>query len=92
MCKASLRSDAAGVRVGGPTIKAIIANKIWPRLLDRYLARHEYRGQLSSEAANPSAPDNLFEPMAGDHGAHGRFDRRSTPRRALGLDAQNFSS
>jgi NAD(P)-dependent dehydrogenase (short-subunit alcohol dehydrogenase family) len=68
------------VWVGGPTIKAIIANKIFPGLLDRYLAHDGYSGQLSSEPADPSAPDNLFEPVAGDHGAHGRFDRRSTPR------------
>ena len=68
------------VWVGGPTIKAIIANKIFPGLLDRYLAHDGYSGQLSSEPADPSAPDILFEPVAGDHGAHGRFDRRSTPR------------
>ncbi|MGA7384161.1 MAG: SDR family oxidoreductase [Methylocella sp.] len=67
------------VWVGGPAIKAILANKIAPGLLDRYLARDGYSGQLSAEPADPAAPDNLFEPVPGDHGAHGRFDKRATP-------------
>jgi NAD(P)-dependent dehydrogenase (short-subunit alcohol dehydrogenase family) len=67
------------VWVGGPTIKAILANKIAPGLLDRYLARDGYSGQLSAEPADPAAPDNLFDPVPGDHGARGRFDRQATP-------------
>lgn len=66
------------VWVGGPTIKAILANKIAPGLLDHYLAHDGYSGQLSAEPAEPAAPDNLFEPVSGDHGAHGRFDSRAT--------------
>jgi NADP-dependent 3-hydroxy acid dehydrogenase YdfG len=65
------------VWVGAPTIKAILGNKLAPGLLDRYLARDGYRGQLSGEPADPSAPNNLFEPVPGDHGAHGRFDHRA---------------
>jgi NAD(P)-dependent dehydrogenase (short-subunit alcohol dehydrogenase family) len=65
------------VWVGGSTIKAILGTKVFPGLLDRYLARAGYQGQLSSEAADPRAPDNLFEPVPGDHGAHGRFDARA---------------
>ena len=68
------------VWVGGPTIKAILGNKVAPGLLDRYLAQDGYTGQLSAEAADPSAPDNLFEPVPGDRGAHGRFDRRASSR------------
>ncbi|MGH6847982.1 MAG: SDR family oxidoreductase [Methylocella sp.] len=67
------------VWVAGPTVKAILANKIAPGRLDRYLARDGYIGQLSSEPADPSAPDNLFDPVRGDHGAHGRFDGRASP-------------
>jgi NAD(P)-dependent dehydrogenase (short-subunit alcohol dehydrogenase family) len=67
------------VWVGGTTINAILGNKIAPGLLDRYLARQGYSGQLSAEPADPAAPDNLFEPVLGDHGAHGRFDTRATP-------------
>ncbi|HEX6843391.1 MAG TPA: short-chain dehydrogenase, partial [Stellaceae bacterium] len=61
------------VFVGGSTVAAIIANRLAPGLLDRYLARNGYRGQLTQEA-NPGGPDNLFAPVAGDRGAHGRFD------------------
>jgi len=67
------------VWVGSPTIKAILGNKIAPGLLDRYLARDGYTGQLSAEPADPAAPDNLFEPVPGDRGAHGRFDSRASP-------------
>jgi len=70
------------VRVGGPTIKAILANLVVPGLLDRYLARQGYSGQLSAEPADPGAPDNLFAPVPGDHGAHGRFDGRAVQRSA----------
>jgi short-subunit dehydrogenase len=67
------------VWVGAPTWKAIIGNRIAPALLDRYLARQGYTGQLTSEPADPDAPGNLFEPLPGDHGAHGRFDDSARP-------------
>jgi hypothetical protein len=63
--------------LGWPTIKAIFANKIAPGLLDRYLAKAGYSGQLTDEPKPADAPANLFEPVPGDYGAHGRFDRRA---------------
>ena len=60
--------------IGFPTVKAILANRIAPGLLDRYLARTGYSGQLSNEPVAPDAPNNLFHPVAGQFGAHGRFD------------------
>ena len=60
--------------VGFPTVKAIIANRIAPGLLDRYLAKSGYTGQLSDQPSDPDAPGNLFEPVTGAYGAHGRFD------------------
>ena len=60
--------------VGFPTVKAILANRIAPGLIDRYLARTAYKGQLTSKPSDPDAPGNLFEPVAGAYGAHGRFD------------------
>ena len=60
------------IYVGGSTVKAILANKFVPGLLDRYLAR-DYAGQLSNETLEPR-PDNLFQAVPGRHGAHGRFD------------------
>lgn len=65
------------VWVGFPTVKAILANRIAPGLIDRYLARAGYSGQLSDEAAPAEAPSNLFQPVSGDYGAHGRFDAHS---------------
>jgi NAD(P)-dependent dehydrogenase (short-subunit alcohol dehydrogenase family) len=62
------------VWVGASTFKAILANKIAPWPLDSYLARAGYTAQLSSEPARKNAPDNLFKPVEGDFGAHGRFD------------------
>jgi hypothetical protein len=61
------------IYVGWPTVKAILANKVAPGLLDHYLARNGYESQMSDEPA-PDAPGNLFTALPGDHGAHGRFD------------------
>ena len=68
------------VWVGSSTIKAILGNQLAPGLLDRYLAQAGYSGQGSGEAADPAAPNNLFEPVPGDYGARGRFDNRAEPR------------
>jgi hypothetical protein len=65
--------------VGWPTIKAILANRIAPGLIDRYLSQAGYSGQLAGPA-EPNAPANLFEPVAGDYSAHGRFDAQSRDR------------
>jgi short-subunit dehydrogenase len=73
------------VFVGGPTVEAILANKLAPGLLDRFLARRGYSGQLTQTPEEPGRPDNLFSPVAGDHGAHGRFDRQAK-RRSLELE------
>jgi short-subunit dehydrogenase len=65
------------VWVGYPTVQAILANRIAPGLIDRYLAKAGYTGQLTHEKLGEDAPANLFEPVPGDYGAHGRFDARS---------------
>lgn len=64
--------------VGGSAVKAIIANKIAPDVLDHYLANFGYESQLTEQPNPPNAPVNMWEPVAGDHGAHGSFDARST--------------
>ena len=66
--------------MGLPTVKAILANRIAPGLIDRYLAKAGYSGQLSDEPLGDDAPANLYEPVPGDYGAHGRFDARSRLR------------
>jgi NAD(P)-dependent dehydrogenase (short-subunit alcohol dehydrogenase family) len=60
--------------LGGSTVKAIIANKLAPGLLDHYLAHDGYDGQLTDEAQPENAPANLFTTVDADVGAHGRFD------------------
>jgi hypothetical protein len=60
--------------VGFPTLKAILANRLFPGLLDRYLGQAGYTGQLTDQPADPNAAGNLFEPVEGPYGAHGRFD------------------
>jgi NAD(P)-dependent dehydrogenase (short-subunit alcohol dehydrogenase family) len=66
--------------VGLPTEQAILGTRIAPGLLDRVLARLGFSGQQS---ALPAAPqDNLYNPLPGDRGAHGRFDPESARRSA----------
>lgn len=65
------------VWVGLSTVKAIIGNKLFPGLLDRYLARAGYSGQMTGEAPPEHAPDNLEKTVDGPYGAHGRFDARA---------------
>lgn len=70
------------VYVGAPTVKAIQANKLVPGLLDRYLAATCYNGQQTDQPVPPDRPSNLFEPVPGDHGAHGIFDQKAHSRSA----------
>ena len=62
------------VWVGFPTVKAIVANMLAPGLLDRFLAGSGYSGQITGEILPNGAPANLYHPVAGPFGAHGRFD------------------
>jgi hypothetical protein len=67
--------------VGGPTVRAIVADKIAPGLVDRYLAETGYASQQTDEPADPERLDNLWLPVdaedRGDFGAHGAFDHRA---------------
>ncbi|MBA3882708.1 MAG: SDR family oxidoreductase [Chthoniobacterales bacterium] len=65
------------ILVGLPTVAAVLGDKIAPGLLDHYLASNGYDGQQTSEPEDPGRPNNLFEPVPGDHGAHGSFDARA---------------
>jgi hypothetical protein len=69
--------------VGFPTVEAIVGDRFAAGLADRYLARHGYDAQQTSEPEDPHRPHNLWSPVdeARDFGAHGRFDasaRRSS--------------
>ena len=63
-----------------PTLKAVAADKLAAGAADHYLAAHGYASQQTPEPAAPDRPDNLWAPVAGDHGAHGAFDRRARRR------------
>ena len=70
--------------VGGSTAATIVANRLAPALLDRYLARTGYGSQQTAQPAGPGRPDNLVQPVDGthghDHGSRGAFDGKSHQR------------
>ncbi|MFL5883658.1 MAG: SDR family oxidoreductase [Thermoleophilaceae bacterium] len=66
--------------VGFPTWQTIIGNKVAPWLVERYLARTAIKGQQTPDPVDPNRPDNLFEPVPGDAGAHGIFDSQAKTR------------
>ena len=69
--------------VGGSTAMTILGSRLAPgALVDRYLARTGFDGQQTDEPAGEERRrrDYLFEPLPGDHGAHGDFDGESSDR------------
>jgi short-subunit dehydrogenase len=63
--------------IGLPAVVAIYGNKVLPALGDWYLGKYGYESQQTNEPIDPQRPNNLYEPVAGDQGAHGIFDHRS---------------
>jgi NAD(P)-dependent dehydrogenase (short-subunit alcohol dehydrogenase family) len=72
--------DRRELWVGGPTVQAILADRMAPGLLDHFLAHTGYDSQQTGEPEDPNRPDNLWRPVAGDRGAHGRFGDRAADR------------
>jgi NAD(P)-dependent dehydrogenase (short-subunit alcohol dehydrogenase family) len=70
--------------VGGSTVGTLLVNAVAPAILDRYLGRTGVKSQQTDEKQQSTPPNNLWQPVdrrgAEDHGAHGDFDSRSTPR------------
>ncbi|RSN07530.1 short-chain dehydrogenase [Nonomuraea sp. WAC 01424] len=64
--------------VGASTAATLVAQRIAPALVDRYLARTGIDSQQTDDK-RPSGVSNLWEPADEDkdYGAHGTFDRRS---------------
>jgi NAD(P)-dependent dehydrogenase (short-subunit alcohol dehydrogenase family) len=60
--------------VGLPAAEAIVGTRVIPGVLDHTLAREAYDGQHTDEPLPQPRRDNLYAPVPGDHGAHGRFD------------------
>ncbi|WP_030610856.1 SDR family oxidoreductase [Streptomyces sclerotialus] len=71
--------------VGGSTLATVLANRVVPGLLDRYLARTGHDAQQTDQESG-RYPDNLWKPVDSadgrDHGAHGSFDDASHGRSA----------
>ncbi len=63
--------------LGWSTVAAITGQKFIPGLLDRYLGATGYDSQQHDGRRDPNQPNNLWDPVPGDHGAHGAFDRRA---------------
>jgi len=57
--------------------KLLWGQKLSPRAGDLVLLRNGWKGQHTEELKPKDSPDNLFEPLPGDPGPHGRFDDRS---------------
>ncbi|MBW8485697.1 SDR family oxidoreductase [Actinomadura parmotrematis] len=70
--------------VGASTVGTLLANRVAPGVLDRYLARTGYKSQQTGEPRDPDQPANLWEPADGkdgrDFGAHGTFDDKAHDR------------
>ncbi|MFE1791738.1 SDR family oxidoreductase [Streptomyces sp. NPDC059525] len=70
--------------VGGRAFATVVANRLVPGLLDRYLARTGFSSQQTSEPDRGQRPHNLWNPLDGDggrdFGTHGTFDDRAHPR------------
>lgn len=64
--------------LGFPAVEAILGTRVMPGFLDHMLANNAYSGQQSNEPISPSHQDNLYNPVPGDFGVHGRFDERAT--------------
>ncbi|HVW11677.1 MAG TPA: SDR family oxidoreductase [Bryobacteraceae bacterium] len=65
------------VFVGAPTVLAIESNKVAPGIADDYLGRTGFDSQQTPDKIPANRPDNLFEPVPGDFGAHGIFGARA---------------
>lgn len=72
--------DRRELWVGWPTVKAIAGNRVAPWYADRYLAENGVESQQYDGLEDPHRAHNLWEPVPGDHGAHGAFDDRATDR------------
>jgi NAD(P)-dependent dehydrogenase (short-subunit alcohol dehydrogenase family) len=63
--------------VGWPAVKTIVLTRLLPGFGDWLAAHGAYESQQTNEPAELARPDNLFAPLAGNFGAHGRFDARA---------------
>ncbi|MGW6566319.1 SDR family oxidoreductase [Streptomyces sp. NPDC054975] len=87
---AALHPRRKEYRVGASTAAAVMARRLVPGVVDRYLARTGYSSQQTDTPTEGGTPDhplwqhNLWEPLDGpggrDQGAHGAFEAESAGR------------
>src|ERR671935_1852766 len=63
--------------IGWGAQKLLWGQKLSPRAGDLVLRRIGWKSQHTGEPKPVDSPDNLFETLPGDPGAHGRFDARA---------------
>jgi NAD(P)-dependent dehydrogenase (short-subunit alcohol dehydrogenase family) len=68
------------LNVGLSTSLALLVDKLAPGFGDWYLGRTGYQSQQTDVPIEQHRPDNLWEPVRIDKGAHGDFDNRSYTR------------
>lgn len=66
--------------VGASTIRAILAHKLAPGRFERRLAHRVFDQQETALPVRRERPSNLWDPVPGDHGAHGPFEFRARGR------------
>jgi len=59
--------------VGEPTVATVLGNRFGAGFLDWFMAKTAYDGQQAPEKTEPMLPNNLYAPVAGDHGSTGIF-------------------
>jgi short-subunit dehydrogenase len=90
--RAVWRAVHAGPRelwVGLSAIEAIVGEMVFPPLLDRIVAKSGVEGQISHVPETPGRPNNLYEAVARDVGARGRFGDRAKAK-ALTVDSTHL--
>ena len=71
------RNHRRELNVGLSTRVTIAGDKLAPWLGDLYLAKTGFSGQQTEQPIAADRPDNLFEPVPGDHGVEGPFGDRA---------------
>ena len=68
------------LNLGLVTDVVILGNKVLPGIGDFYLGKTGFEAQQMEEPDDPNRPHNMWEPVPGDFGAHGRFDGKAKDR------------
>lgn len=77
------------VWVGVPSWKSIIGHKLFPGLLDRYVARKAWEGQFIGSDTDPHRPHNLFNPIESLHSESGPFEKRTISKKPILWQVKN---